>query len=125
MFNIVDIQSAEYIHWAEALLTGEEEEWKKWARQALKPLGAEAAFLCTNEKVRGLVEIKISFWRKVITTWVELNDNNDHQDFYNQPLFNNKHLAYNGNSLYIKKCIDKNIIYVKDVLQGSNFISLE
>ncbi|GFR68800.1 tRNA (Cytosine-5-)-methyltransferase [Elysia marginata] len=49
MFNIINIQSAAYKHWAEALLT-EEEEWKKWARQALKPLGAGAAFLCTNEK---------------------------------------------------------------------------
>ncbi|GFS20244.1 reverse transcriptase-like protein [Elysia marginata] len=125
MFNIVDIQSAAYIHWAEALLTGEEEEWKKWARQALKPLGAEAAFLCTNEKVRGLDKKNLILEKKVTTTWVELNDNNEHQDFYNQPLFDNKHLAYNDNSLYIKQCIDKNIIYVKDVLQGNNFISLE
>ena len=125
MFNLTQIQAAAYLQWAEALLSDKEENWKLFPVAALTPVGFKAAFLSNSKKIKGNVEIKSLFWRKVLEAWVSHNDQKETLNFYSQPIFNNTQLTYQNEQLYIKRCIINNIIYVKDLFLNGNFISLE
>ena len=52
--NIEAIQSAAYLHWAEKLLTGVEQDWKILAKAAYKNVGFPAVFASTVKSILGL-----------------------------------------------------------------------
>ena len=54
ILNIEAIQSAAYLHWAEKLLTGVEQDWKILAKAAYKNVGFPAEFASTVKSIRGI-----------------------------------------------------------------------
>ena len=54
ILNIEAIQSAAYLHWAEKLLTGVEQDWKILAKAAYKNVGFPAEFVSTVKSIRGI-----------------------------------------------------------------------
>ena len=115
ILNIEAIQSAAYLHWAEKLLTGVEQDWKILAKAAYKNVGFPAVFASTVKSIKGIESVENKFWKKVLETWTTLNNNNDTEVKLTQPIFNNKLLIYQGTPLFNKQCILSNILWVKDL----------
>ena len=90
ILNIEAIQSAAYLHWAEKLLTGVEQDWKILAKAAYKDVGFPAVFASTAKSIWGIERVENLFWKKVLETWTMLNNNNDTEVKLSQPIFNKK-----------------------------------
>ena len=89
ILNIEAIQSAAYLHWAEKLLTGVEQDWKilaKALKAAYKNVGFLAVFASTVKSIRGIDSVENRFWKKVLETWTMLNNNNDTEVKLTQPI---------------------------------------
>ena len=63
LFNII-ILSAAYLHWAQKLLTGVEQDWKKLAKAAYKNVGFPAMFADPIKSIRGIESVENTFWKK-------------------------------------------------------------
>ena len=101
ILNIEAIQSAAYLHWAEKLLTGVEQDWKILPKAAYKNVGFSSVFASTVKSIWGI---------KSLETSTMLNNNNDTKVKLTQPIFNNKLLIYQGTPLFNKQCILSNIL---------------
>ena len=64
ILNIEAIQSAAYLHWAEKLLTGVEQDWKILAKAAYKNVGFPAVFASTVKSIRGIESVENKFRKK-------------------------------------------------------------
>ena len=64
ILNIEVIQSAAYLHWAEKLLTGAEQDWKILAKAAYKNVGFLAVFASTVKSIREIESVENKFWKK-------------------------------------------------------------
>ena len=125
ILNIEATQSAAYLHWAEKLLSGVEQDWKIFAKAAYKNVGFPAVFASTVKSIRRIASVENKFWKKLLVTWMMLNNNNDTGVKLIQPIFNNKLLIYQGTRLFNEQCILSNILWVKDLFINDRFISRE
>ena len=64
ILNIEAIQSAAYLHWAEKLFIGVEQDWKILAKAAYKNVGFPAVFASTVKSIRGIESVENKFWKK-------------------------------------------------------------
>ena len=100
IFNFEATQLAAYLHWAEKLLSGVEQDWKIFAKAAYKNKGFPAVFASTVKAIRGIESVENKFRKKVLETLTMLNNNNDTEVKLIQPIFNNKLLICQGTPLF-------------------------
>lgn len=125
MINVQKIQSAALLHWAERLLSEQESDWKTIAVQAYKSVGFPSIFLSSSKTLKGLNKISNPFWRRVLTTWLLLNDKANPSSFFAQPIFNNSALMYQNAPLFIEACVKQNIQFVKDLFYNGIFLKYD
>ena len=125
ILNIEATQSAAYLHLAEKLLTGVEQDWKILAKAAYKNVDFPAVFASKIKSISGNESVENKFWKKVLETWTMLNNNNDTEVKLTQPISNNKLLIYKGTLLFNKQCILSNILWVKDLFINDRFMTRE
>ena len=128
MTNLACFQSSILLGWAEKLLNIEEPaNWKIAAEDSLREVGGASVFKSTvlPSQFKGLMYVKNSFWREVISVWLNFNKSkNDATRSItpDSPLFNNAIIKFKNVPLYFQECISKKVIVVKDVIIGNKII---
>ena len=128
MIDLACFQSSILLGWAEQLVnTKEPANCKVAAADSLREVGGISVFKSTvlPAHFKGLIYVKNSFWREVISVWLNLNKpKEDSASFITpeSPLFNNDIIKFKNSPLYFQECISKNIIDVKDVIVGNKII---
>ena len=107
------------------LLTGVEQDLKILAKAGYKNVGFPAVFASTVKSIRRIEIVENKFWKKVLETWMILNNNNGTEIKLTQPIFNNQLIIYQGTPLFNKQCILSNILWLKDLFINDRFITRE
>lgn len=128
--NIFDIQNSFYLCWIEKLLQGNKNApWKTLPLFFYRKVGGAVCFKSNikSKDFRGMGTIQSPFWRTALQTWLDCNDHQQgpEQNFRSQPLFNNRHILYKRNVLFLQECINRNILLVKDMYANNRIISLD
>ena len=80
--------------------------------------------MCSEFK--GLDLIENVFWKNVLSTWLKYknveNDASKRVPSIHDPLFNNSLIKFRKNVLFNLRCIDKKLIYIKDVLKQGEIL---
>ena len=128
MINLKAFQQSFLLSWAEKILDETECDWKKIALQSLHKVGGLSSFMSNlpSSSFKGLSTIHNSFWREVLSTWLD-QKNLGSSNFISpeSPLFNNSNIKLGNNVLFFPELINRGIIYVKDVFANNVFISFE
>ena len=128
MINLKAFQQSFLLSWAEKILDETECDWKKIALQSLHKVGGLSSFMSNlpSSSFKGLSTIHNSFWREVLSTWLD-HKNLGSSNFISpeSPLFNNSNFKLGNNVLFFPELINRGIIYVKDVFANNVFISFE
>ena len=128
MIDLKCFQSSFLLSWAQQLLHSEDAEWKFIAFESLKKVGGRAAFesMVDSKIFKGLYLIKNSFWREVLCCFLDNKSNECMHDITSEtPLFNNINLTFRNKPLFFPLCIQKGIMYVKDMFIGNSIISFD
>ena len=81
-----------------------------------KKIGGKACFesIVSSSQLKGLSTIYSSFWKRVISNWLDYNRNDNSSPLLNQVIFNNSRIQYKD-ILWMPNCIENNILRVRDV----------
>ena len=128
MCNIKSFQAAFYLNWAELLIKNDEmhDHWKKIPLHNLKKIGGKACFdsIVSSSQFKGLSTIYSSFWKRVISIWLDYNRNNNSSPLLNQVIFNNLSIQYKD-TLWMPNCIINNILRVRDVCINNRVLTFD
>ena len=131
--NMVDLkhfQEGFYLKWAEQLLNNEYHPWKSTAKAIFQPIGGLAIFKSKIDikEIKGIELVKSLFWRRVLETWIKLN-NYKKQDSCgidpSTPLFNNSKIRYKKKVLFLPQLIKRNIYQISDITRNGQILSLQ
>ena len=128
MIDMNKFQDSFLLKWADRLLNSSNDSWKIIPFIYYKKVGGISAFLADvkGSNFKGLNLIKSSFWKKVLSTWL----NYKYHDQYTisfipsiyDPIFNNSLIIFKRNTLFNSRCIDKDMYYIKDFLNNEGNI---
>ena len=92
----------------------------------LKKLGGKACFesIVSAKQFKGLSTIYSSFWKRVLTIWLDYNRNNNSSPLLNQVIFNNSCIQYKD-TLWMPNCIKNNILRVSDVCLNNRVLTFD
>ena len=131
MIDINKMQDSFYLKWADRLLDGKYADWKSIPLYCFRVVGGSTAFNSNvlGSKFKGHELIKNYFWRKVLLTWLDYKNDDfiatDNTIKLQDPIFNNVHIQYRSNTLFIHSCIKRNMIHIHDFIVEGSIISLE
>ena len=91
----------------------------------MRKVAGQTAYLSSNRAIKDIDEVKNQFWKQVLETWATYNKPSGVQDFMKHPIFNNEYLIYHNEPVHNEMCITNNIIFVNDLYNDNDFISLE
>ena len=119
MIDTFSFQDAYLLQWAEKLLKPKVEKWKEMAKHILKDVGGIKVFKSKTDLkgFKGLNSISSPFWKAVVTTWLKHSKSNANDTHtYSDPLFNNKHITFQGQTLFLPTCIERGVTSINDVI---------
>ena len=119
MVDIVKMQSSILLSWAEALISKNHHKWSKIALLFFRNLGGLSVFesSVSLKNFKGLSQMQSPFWRSVLRVWLEESDNPaDPNIYFEDPIFNNRHIKYNNSSLFLPSCLTRGIRLISDVI---------
>ena len=81
----------------------------------------------SSSSFKGLKYLRNSFWREVLSTWLNNKQNIDIPStvLKEAPLFNNINVKFHGNVLFFPELVSRNILLISDVFIDNVFISFE
>ena len=121
---MLDYQKAARLQWAEALLCNPTTEtWQTMAESSLACLGGKTAFSSSNSPLKGISRISNPFWKEVLIEWITFEGYSESKNIYNEPIFNNVKVTYHNTPLFIERCIDKNVVQIKDMYDQTGLLS--
>ena len=124
MINILQFQDAFLLQWAEKLMNEQKENWKYIPLDSLRQVGGISIFKSNmnSKETKGLETICNKFWKRVVTTWLNLNANSqtDATVNINDPLFNNNKIQFKKQPLYLPSCLNRGIVMVKHIVNDHN-----
>ena len=127
MIDMVALQESIFLSWAEELLAPTNGPWRDIAITFFNSLGGKIVFKSKTslKTFRYIHQVSSPFWKSVLATWLKYSGNqlNSYSHSYNDPLFNNSFIALNNRPLFFQNCINKNILKIKDVVNGGSVIS--
>ena len=127
MINLECFQNSFFLSWAERLLNTDEEDWKAVALDAFKMVGGRAVFRSSvlSKDFKGFNLVKNSFWKKVLSVWLDHNINHTDKVYPESPLFNNNMIRFKHATLFFPQCTLNNIICIKDMVTNNAIISYD
>lgn len=131
MIDIVKLQHSFLLKWADRLLSDKNESWMTFPKFFLNKVGGISALSSSviGSKFKGLELIGSCFWRKVLILWLDYKNTDDEQKEIdlniNSPIFNNTSVLYKNKTLFNARCIQKNIICIKDFIVNNDFMNLQ
>ena len=130
MVDIDAIQKAIQLQWAKRLLSPGSEPWKVIPCNFFKRVGGLAVFESNvnAKKFKGMGHIDSIFWKEVLSTWLDtLQGCSVTQTDWTPraPLFNNRNVTVQGQTLFLPSAIIKGVVRVKDVCVGGRLATLE
>ena len=128
MINIFKMQDSFLLKLGDRILNDQENSWKNIPKIYFNKIGGISAFksdlVCSEFK--GLDLIENVFWKNVLSTWLKYknveNDASKRVPSIHDPLFNNSLIKFRKNVLFNLRCIDKKLIYIKDVLKQGEIL---
>ncbi len=106
----------------------ENESLSKLAYYFLPKIGDKIWECNIEDKDVSIVMPKPSFWRDVLTAWSKANYSypSSFEQAYNAVLWYNSDIKVNGKPIFYKKCFDKGIVCIRDILNKDNeFLTYE
>ncbi|GFS27919.1 hypothetical protein ElyMa_005317400 [Elysia marginata] len=75
--------------------------------------------------MKGLNEITSSFWKEVTEARIkhDVHTNPNQGNIMLKTLFNNKNITYKKSVLFLSQCIERKILYVRDVCISNRLMS--
>ena len=127
MINLECFQNYFFLSWAERLLNTEEADWKAAALDTFKMVGGRAVFRSSvqSKDFKGFHLVEHSFWKKVLSVWLDNNIKQVDRVSPESPLFNNNIIRFKQATLFFPQCILNNIICVKDMVVNNIIITFD
>ena len=126
MINLHDFQKSFLLSWACKLNSQDNDDWKMIPFYFYSHVGGKSVFNSKVEyhKFKGLSEVTSYFWAKVLRAWLE--NYTFKKDLSIQDNINNNELfTVQNNPLFLRNAIKKNMIYIKDILNGQDMIEYD
>jgi len=121
--NVPDFETickAALIRWIHRYIHAEESNWTKLVDNTLKDVGGKLVFQCNLDgKETVLNNIKSVLWRKIVQIWCEMNYIEKEYISKNDIVWLNSRLS---TLLYNRECIDKGLLFVKQLYKGRDII---
>jgi hypothetical protein len=120
MINIIDMQHSFMLNWISQLNNDAESKWKIIPTFYLNKVSTNLTCFNANgnaKDVLGLEKIKLCFWKKSFTRWVDFMNkySPSPKDFNNFCLWNNKNILYRNKCLLLSKWTTANLNFVHQV----------
>ena len=86
-------------------------------------------YFLSSTKV-SILNTKLKFWNDVISSWllaktIITKGKVDGSEILSEPLFNNCQITYKGNILFFKRWMQKNVRYVRDIVDNNGLKSFD
>ena len=118
MINIQNFQTSCFLAWGEKLIEERQKIWSVIPNFFLGDVGGTTALESTvqSDDFKGLLLVKSNFWKKVLTAWLDNNNENTEPklNYEHEVLFNNRYITVSNKVLFIPQCIKNNILSPKD-----------
>ena len=135
MINVDDLQKSFLLPWATTTTTTKkkrkkDEKWKQIPTEMMSRLGKNLCCFSSDLSVKyfkGLGLIKNTFWRKVLSCWLDNKQKWSTETpakiaLEKQCLWNNSNISYRKQTLFFRDWIDSGFSLVKDILENDNTI---
>ena len=119
MISAKDMQKVFQINWVKKLINQTNSKWAMIPYNEFNQLGGEVSIFYSNlefRDIKGLHLIKSVLWKSVLSTWVEVNSNEnvveDCIPFYKQEaqrLWNNNMISFKGKPLFFPQWVKAGI----------------
>ena len=88
------------------------------------------AALCSSlvvSKFKGIDLISSKFWKKVLILWLDYKNKDimEKNPKLTSPIFNNSLITYKKKTLFNERCIQKNVIFIRDFVHNNELITLQ
>ena len=127
--DIKTLQESFLLEWIVKIYNASEnDKWSYIPSYELLQFGKEYAGLRGNvqwKKFRIDNIIISSFWKQALKTWVDNNAETTPNNASHSVIWNNQNITYRNQVLFYKKWAQRGIIYVNDILEGNNIVSLQ
>ena len=131
MIDIIDMQNSFLLSWAAKLQNQPNQKWTCIPYEALSKTGLSLCCFKANVKAnsfKGINQIPNPFWKQVLICWLNSNSLQKTHLCTNpteQCLWNNIHVVYRGQTLFLKDWMRSGITMVSDVMENNNVKSFE
>ncbi len=133
MIDVFDLQHSFDILWVKRLVQNSSSLWAQIHQFCYKAHGRVlGAFRsnCDVNSFKGLSEVPLPFWQKLLKTWLKYNVQYSYKDIspvnpLNENLWNNHEVMYKGAALYFKNWAERGIICLADLVKDGEFMSCQ
>ena len=128
MIDIKTMQESFLCMWISNILKQTSlDKWTWVPKKHLQYFGKEYACLSSTVgpvKFKGLTNIKSTFWKKAITTWLYINKNAPRNADERICIWNNEKITYQGNVLFFRSWTHK-ITFMSDIVNNNVILSFD
>ena len=129
MINLLNMQDSFYLHWAIKLLSDSEYSWKTIPINNFKPVGGLSVFQSSVDmkSFKGEKLIDSSFWKKVLFSWLKHKNEPSIPSVcsINDPIFNNTLVRFKNRPLFLDRCINCSMIFIKDFMINGEIMNFQ
>ena len=131
MIDVIDVQHSFLLSWAVKLQNQTNKKWTYIPHEAFLKTGYSLSCFKANVQAtsfKGINLISNPFWKQVLICWLNTNSLQKPILITNpaeQCLWNNTHIAYRGQTLFLNDWVRSGITMVSDVLENGNVKSFD